>query len=117
MATRDENMNKIRNQLAKANENLNTLTDEQLEAIASGSDYTYGEKPKFLAGSVVKGYIPISGFWNSVLWVLVAYDTTEHFTGAVTFYQKVDGRWVYDITTTEGKEYSKVDERFLTEIE
>lgn len=114
MATRDENLNKIREKLKKADEELDTLTDEQLESIAGGKTYTYGDEPKFLAGEVVKGYIPISGFWNSLLYVLVAYDTSESFTGAVTCYRKKDGKWVYDITTTSGEEYENVDEKYLT---
>lgn len=114
MATREENLNMIREKLTQADKELDSLTDEQLDAIVGGKDYTYGNEPKFLVGEIVNVYIPISGFWNSVLYVLVAYDTSESFTGVITGYKQIDGKWVYDIMTSAGEEYEKIDERFLS---
>ena len=114
MATREENLNKIREQLAQADAELNALSDAQLEAIAGGKEYAYGSTAKFPVGELVNVYIPISGFWNSVLWVLVAYDTSEKYSGVITGCREKDGKWVYDIMTKSGEEYFDVDEQYIT---
>ena len=114
MATREENLNKIREQLAQADNELNALSDAQLEAIAGGKEYVYGSTAKFPVGELVNVYIPVSGFVNSILFVLLNVDTSTRYSGAITGCREKDGKWVYDIMTKSGEEHFNVDEQYIT---
>ena len=114
MATRDENLNKIREQLSQVDKQLDSLSDEQLAAIAAGQDYSYGSRSKFMTDELVDVYIPISGFLNGLLFTLFCIDTSESFSGVITGVRQDGARWVYNIMTFSGVEHKDVDEKYIS---
>lgn len=67
-----------------------------------------------MVGELVDVYIPISGFLNSLMFVLVAYDTSESFSGVITGIHQDGNRWVYSIMTTAGVEHEDIDEQYIS---